>query len=156
MTDTQSVRIERTFAAPIEQVWTMWADAEHFASWYGPTGATIPEARMDTTVGGTRFIAMEMQTPNGTMQMYFTGEFLEVDEPTRLVYTEAMADADGNVMAPEDMGMPPGPATTRIIVELTAIDGGTSMVMTHEGVPADSPGAMGWTMAIDKLDALLA
>jgi hypothetical protein len=27
------------------------------------------------------------------------------------------------------------------------------MVMTHEGVPANSPGATGWGMALDKLEA---
>jgi hypothetical protein len=27
------------------------------------------------------------------------------------------------------------------------------MVMTHAGIPADSPGAAGWTMALDKLAA---
>jgi hypothetical protein len=25
------------------------------------------------------------------------------------------------------------------------------MVMTHAGIPSDSPGAAGWTMALDKL-----
>jgi hypothetical protein len=25
------------------------------------------------------------------------------------------------------------------------------MVMTHAGIPADSPGAVGWTMAFDKM-----
>ena len=29
------------------------------------------------------------------------------------------------------------------------------MVMTHVGIPAGSPGAAGWTMAIDKLAARL-
>ena len=32
MTDTQSVVIERTLDAPIELVWKMWAEAEHFAA----------------------------------------------------------------------------------------------------------------------------
>jgi hypothetical protein len=27
------------------------------------------------------------------------------------------------------------------------------MVMTHAGIPADSPGAAGWAMALDKLAA---
>ncbi len=31
----------------------------------------------------------------------------------------------------------------------------TKMVVTHAGVPADSPGAAGWNMALDKLTALL-
>ena len=30
------------------------------------------------------------------------------------------------------------------------------MVMTHAGIPADSPGAAGWAMAFDKLSAYLA
>jgi hypothetical protein len=36
------------------------------------------------------------------------------------------------------------------------VGGGTKMVMTHAGVPSDSPGATGWTMALDKLAAHLA
>ena len=52
--------------------------------------------------------------------------------------------------------MPPGhPVTTEIRVELEDLDGSTRMVMTHLGVPADSPGAVGWTMALDKLSTLL-
>jgi hypothetical protein len=30
------------------------------------------------------------------------------------------------------------------------------MVLTHAGVPADSPGAAGWRMALDKLAAHVA
>jgi hypothetical protein len=30
------------------------------------------------------------------------------------------------------------------------------MVMTHRGIPEGSPGAAGWQMAFDKLDAELA
>lgn len=45
---------------------------------------------------------------------------------------------------------------TEIIVELSESDGKTHMVMTHVGVPADSPGAMGWNMALDKLAAHVA
>ncbi|NNE95651.1 MAG: SRPBCC domain-containing protein [Acidimicrobiales bacterium] len=157
MTSTDNaVTIERTFSAPIDKVWSMWAESEHFASWYGPQGATIPVAEMDVREGGTRKIGMQMQTPQGEMTMFFVGEYLAVEPPHRLVYTEAMADADGNVMSPEQMGMPEGhPETTEITVILAEVDGATQMTMTHAGVPADSPGAMGWNMAIDKLTALL-
>ena len=68
------------------------------------------------------------------------------------VYTEGMGDEDGNVMTPEQMGMPEGsPATTEVIVELEDLGGSTKMTITHVGVPADSPGAQGWGMAMDKL-----
>ena len=55
---------------------------------------------MDLRIGGARFVGMEMKTPNGTMQMYFTGKFIDIVENRRLVYTEAMADEHGNVSRP--------------------------------------------------------
>jgi uncharacterized protein YndB with AHSA1/START domain len=156
MTDSSgsedAVTIERRFDAPVELIWQMWTDPEHFAAWYGPAGATIPVARMDVRVGGTRLVGMEVQTPDGPMRMWFTGEYREVVVNERLVYTESMSDESGNVVSPSDMGMPAGhPTTTEVRVELEDIGGRTKMVMTHSGVPADSPGAAGWSMAFDKL-----
>jgi len=149
-----AVRIERSFAAPVELIWAMWTDPEHFAGWYGPDGATIPIAKMDVRVGGTRLVCMEVQTPDGPMRMCFAGEYREVVQNQRLVYTESMSDENGNVLSPEEPGMPAGhPITTEVRVELEAVGGRTKMVMTHAGVPADSPGATGWTMALDKLAA---
>jgi uncharacterized protein YndB with AHSA1/START domain len=147
-----AVVIERSFDAPVDLIWRMWTDPEHFAAWYGPDGASIPVAKMDVRGGGTRLVCMEVQTPDGPMQMWFTGEYREVTEKTRLVYTESICDQDGNVLSPSDTGMPEGhPTTTEVRVELDDIDGHTRMVMTHIGVPSDSPGATGWTMALDKL-----
>jgi len=157
MTATQSVTLERVLDAPIDLVWQMWTDAEHFAAWYGPTGATVPVVEMDVTIGGTRHFCLEMQTPDGQSRMWFVGEYRVIDPPTRLVYTESMSDPDGNRISPEAMGVPGGhPEVTEVTVELTDVDGRTRMVMTHAGVPADSPGAMGWNMALDKLEAHLA
>lgn len=157
MTDTKDVQIERTFSAPIDLIWSMWTEAEHFANWYGPMGAKIPKAEMDVRVGGRRHIGMEMETPNGPMKMFFIGEYREIDPKTRLVYTESMGDADGNPMTAEQMGMPAGASMeTSIIVELEDLGDQTKMVMTHVGVPADSPGGQGWNMAIDKLEARIA
>ena len=59
---------------------------------------SIPVAKMDVPVGGSRLVCMEMQTPQGPMQMWFTGEYLEVIDNERLVYTESMADEHGNLV----------------------------------------------------------
>jgi uncharacterized protein YndB with AHSA1/START domain len=152
-----SVEIERTVDAPIERVWQMWVDPDHFANWYGPAGARIPTAEFDHRPGGRRFVVMEMDTPDGAMQMALVGEYLEIEEPTRLVYTEAPADRGGRPLSPEEAGMPEGhPATTRVIVRLEARGGETLISLTHEGIPAGSPGEAGWNMALDKLVGLLA
>jgi uncharacterized protein YndB with AHSA1/START domain len=151
-----AVVIERSFDAPVDLIWQMWTDPEHFKAWYGPDGATIPVAKMDVRVGGTRLVGMEMQSPDGPMQMWFTGEYREVVANERLVYTESMSDENGNVLSPSDMGMPEGhPTTTEVRVDLEDIGGRTKMVMTHAGIPVDSPGAAGWAMALDKLAAHL-
>ncbi|MAM61938.1 SRPBCC domain-containing protein [Maritimibacter sp. UBA3975] len=153
MTDTQAwIRIERDFDAPIEKVWSMWTDAKLFQSWYGPRGFTVPVAEIDLTVGGTRKISMEMVTPDRTMTMWFIGVFKEISAPTRLVYTESMCEADGTLIPPAAMGMPEGtPDVTEVIVELTALDGGTRMTMVHAGVPEGTAGEGGWNQAFDKL-----
>jgi uncharacterized protein YndB with AHSA1/START domain len=152
MTDDRAsedaVVIERSFDAPVDLVWRMWTDPEHFKAWYGPTGATIPVARMDVRVGGTRLVCMEVQTPDGPMQMWFGGEYREVLEHDRLVYTEFLSDEHGNQAPAEGH-----PMTTEVRVELEDVGGRTKMVMTHSGIPAGSPGAAGWTMALDKLAA---
>lgn len=152
----QHLVIERTLEAPPDLVWKMWTEPEHFAAWYGPGGATIPVAKMDVREGGSRLLCMEITTPDGTMQMWFTGEYLEVIEHQRLVYTDSMSDENGNVMSPEQMGMPEGhPTTTQVRLQIEEVTGGTKMVLTHVGVPAESPGAAGWAMALDKLSARL-
>ena len=145
-----AVVIERTFDAPVDLIWKMWTDSEHFKSWYGPNGFTVPVADMDMRVGGKRLICMA--SPDGSMKMWTTGEHMEIVPNERLVYTESPADEKGNVVSPSAMGMPDGyPATTEVTVLLEDLGGRTKMVMTHAGVPADSPGASGWNQAFDKL-----
>ena len=141
-----AVVLERTFDAPIDLVWQMWTEPQHFGAWYGPPGASLPVAEMDVRPGGKRRICMEMQTPDGPMSMWFTGEYVEVAPPERLVYTEAMADEEGNATSP----------MTTVTVELRTMGVGTALVMTHAGIPSDSPGAQGWAMAFDKLEVRLA
>jgi uncharacterized protein YndB with AHSA1/START domain len=110
------VKLERVFNAPVEQIWSLWTDPEHFRVWYGP------------------------------MRMWFAGEYVEVIENHRLVYTEFMADETG-------AEAPGGHPSTQVIIELDALDGQTKVTLTHVGIPADSPGATGWTMALDGLAA---
>jgi uncharacterized protein YndB with AHSA1/START domain len=155
--DSQAaVVIERSFDAPVELIWQMWTDPEHFKAWYGPAGATIPVANLDVRVGGTRLVRMDVATPNGPMRMWFTGQYLDVVENQRLVFTESISDENGNVLSPSEMGMAEGhPTTTEVRVQLEDLGGRTKMVLTHVGIPEGSPGAAGWTMALDKLAAYL-
>ena len=147
-----SVVLERVFDAPIELVWKMWTDPVSFSAWYGPAGATVPVAELDVRPGGHRRVCMAL----GPARMWFTGQHLEVIEPTRLVYTEVMADEHGQPVSPESVGMPAGtPGTTEVTVVLDEVNGGTRVALTHAGVPAESRAARGWGAAFDKLAAEL-
>lgn len=149
-TSKDAIVIERTFDAPVDLVWQLWTQPEHFKNWYGPQGFSIPVAEMDVRVGGKRLICME--SPDGSMKMWTTGEYTAIIPNERLSYTESMADENGNVMPPPDDSFP---ATTEVIVLLENLDGRTKMTMTHAGVPADSPGASGWAQAFTKLETHL-
>lgn len=150
------VRIEREFDAPIDLVWKMWTDPSLFKRWYGPNGMSVPTAEMDVRIGGTRKVCMAMQSPERSMEMWFTGVYKEVRAPDRLVYTESMCDADGTVIPPQSMGMPDSfPDVTEVIVDLSEVDGKTRMIMIHVGVVAGTAGAGGWSQAFDKLGTLV-
>ena len=150
-----AVVIERTFEAPVDLIWQMWTDPEHFKQWYGPQGFTVPVADMELRVGGKRLVCMA--SPDGSMKMWTTGTYTEIVPPSRLVYTESPADENGNVVSPAAMGMPEGyPTTTEVTVLLEDLGGRTKMVMTHAGVPASSGAGGGWQQAFDKLADLVA
>jgi uncharacterized protein YndB with AHSA1/START domain len=144
-----AVILERTFAAPVGEVWLMWTDPAAFAGWYGPTGADIRVCEMDVRVGGRRRVCMRFDSPGGTREMWFTGEFLVVTELSRLVYTEAMTDADGT-------SVPGGHPPTEVSVEFKGVGDRTHVLLTHRGIPAGSPGETGWRAALDELDRRLA
>jgi uncharacterized protein YndB with AHSA1/START domain len=103
-----AVVIERDFDAPAELIWAMWTEPEHFAAWYGPDGASVPVATMDVRVGGTRLVGMQVHTPDGPRRIWFTGEYREVVQNQRLVFTESLCDENGTVLSPAALGMPKG------------------------------------------------
>lgn len=41
-----AVVLERVLDAPVEVVWQLWTEPDHFAAWYGPAGASVPVAKM--------------------------------------------------------------------------------------------------------------
>ncbi len=140
-----AIVIERIFDAPIDLIWQLWTQPAHFKQWYGPQGFTIPTAELDVRVGGKRLICME--SPDGSMKIWLTGEYVEIVPNERLIYTESMADEQGNIVT--DKGLP---APTTITVQLEDLDGRTRMVMTHAGLPVDEQGASeGWEQAFDKM-----
>lgn len=70
-----------------------------------------------------------------------------------MVYTDSMADENGNVVSQAAYGIEDDyPPATEIIVILEDVNGRTRMVMTHSGVPANEQGAaVAWGQIFDKM-----
>jgi uncharacterized protein YndB with AHSA1/START domain len=83
--ETHDLVITRAFDAPIEQVWAAWTDAEQVKRWWGPTGFTVPVARIDFRVGGTSLVAMRAPKEYGGQDITTPGPTLHRPAPAHRV-----------------------------------------------------------------------
>jgi uncharacterized protein YndB with AHSA1/START domain len=81
------IAITRVFDAPRERLWREWTEPERFADWFGGDASEIPlpTVSMDVRVGGAWRLTM-IAGP-GRREIHWAGEYQEVDEPSRLVFT---------------------------------------------------------------------
>jgi uncharacterized protein YndB with AHSA1/START domain len=141
MAEPPGITITRVFDAPRERVWREWTEPEPFADWFGGTESEIPldTVSMDVRPGGswraTMFAGPERR------QIDWKGEYREVVEPERLVFT--VTDQ-------------PGDAYELVIVVLTDLgDGRTEMFFEQRGggLATDEyeRAAHGWTIFFDRI-----
>jgi uncharacterized protein YndB with AHSA1/START domain len=147
--EDSQLKVSRTFEADQETLWKAWSEPERFKQWYGPKGFTIPVCEIDFQVGGQHL--WSMKSPDG-MEMFYIGEYKEITPMERLVYSDSMADAEGNLMDPAAMGMPEGSTMTMdVTVTFAHTDGKTTVTVSHISSGENDPAAMGWEMAFEKL-----
>ncbi|HTP27345.1 MAG TPA: SRPBCC domain-containing protein [Anaeromyxobacteraceae bacterium] len=92
MPTDRSVRIERVFGAPREQVWRALTDPELVARWWGRGNRLVVE-RMEVERGGHwRFVEYAPDGVHG-----FEGRFREVSPPDRMVQTFEWDGMPGHV-----------------------------------------------------------
>jgi uncharacterized protein YndB with AHSA1/START domain len=80
------IRLTRLFNAPPELVFEAMTKPEHIRQWWGRLGEgySVPVCEVDLRLGGKwRFVNAH---PNG--EAAFHGEYLEIDPPGRVVFTE--------------------------------------------------------------------
>ena len=85
----REIRMTRLFDAPRELVFEAMSRPEHIRHWWGNLGEgySVPVCEVDLRVGGKwRFVNRH---PQGDAEFY--GEYLEIDAPGRIVYTEIFA-----------------------------------------------------------------
>jgi uncharacterized protein YndB with AHSA1/START domain len=140
------IRIVRVFDAPRERVWREWTEPEAFADWFGGPTSDIPleTVSMDVRPGGVWRLTMYAEP--GRRQIDWHGEYIEVSEPERLVFS--VSDQPG------------GDRYEYVTVVLTDLDDGrTRMDFQQRGeMPPEAYEAtkQGWTGFFERIDARLA
>jgi uncharacterized protein YndB with AHSA1/START domain len=126
--DADGIVIVRVFDAPRELVFQAWTEAEHFATWFGEHGSSIPldKVSMDARPGGA-WSATMIHGPD-KVELPFSGTFLEVVEPERVSLT---------VVDPADPESGGAEVLTAVLRDLG--NGRTEMTFTQRGgnLPAD-------------------
>jgi len=131
--------MERVFEAPRELVWRALTDPERIPRWWGKREHTMTVEEMDVRVGGRwRWVA---HTPDGDAP--FSGEYLEIEAPGRLVNTE-MFD-----VPPYNEGEP-----AIVIQTLEDIDGRTKLTSRSRFPSAEAlEGALATGMVVGAIES---
>jgi len=82
-----SLTITRVFHAPRERVWREWTEPERFADWFGGREADVPVDTVTMDVRPSGRLRATMIFGPDRREIHWKGEFLEVVEPERLVFT---------------------------------------------------------------------
>lgn len=139
------ISITRVFAAHRELVWREWTDPESFADWFGGPTADVPldTVAMDVRPGGAWRLTMYAEP--GRREIRWRGEYIEVDEPERLVFSITDQTADRFAL---------------VTVVLIALEGErTEMRFQQQGeLPPEAYEAAkrGWTAFFDRVEERLA
>lgn len=151
---TQPIVFERTFRAPVAEIWDLWTTADGFASWWGPEGFRVEVHELDARVGGALVYDMIADAPQQIEAMQRMGQptshgthgtFVEVQHHRRLAITHVIDFLPG--VAPYD---------STVIVEFFQRGDHVRMVITlrpmHDAHWTQMA-TMGWASQLTKLDA---
>ena len=154
--NTPLVEVSRTLNAPVERVWQAWSNAELAKQWWGPEGFTCPEAKIDFREGGKYHLAMK--SPDGKI-IWSGGQFEEIKEHKKIVWTDQFQDKEGNVLLAKDVGMS-GDWFETLYVTIRFERLGeeiTHLSIKHEGIPEEMHDecVQGWSSSLNKLQKLV-
>ena len=148
---------ERSYAASVEEAWTLWTTTTGIESWWGPEGFDVTVLSLDLRPGGELVYLMTATGPEQVAFMERAGmplstetkvTYTEVSPPVRLAY-KTLADFVPDVSAYD----------VATVVELQATAGGVKIVITfdamHDAVWTERARA-GHESQLRKLDGILA
>lgn len=133
------LQIRRHFDASPETLFDAWFNREEWQAWIGPEGCDCEVPLLEPRVGGR--YQLRMRLTDGTV-IPVEGRFTVVDRPNALSFTWGWALA--------------GNPDTLVHLSFRAVDGGTELTLTHEGLPTPElrqGHGKGWNSTLNKLAA---
>jgi uncharacterized protein YndB with AHSA1/START domain len=141
----------------------VWTNPEHFAKWLPPTGMTMQFIRADIKPGGSNFY---MMTNGADLKMYGKINYLEINRPNLLKYTQVFCDENEKISRhpfaptwPETMLTTiqlseEGPEQTRVTVTWE-VQGKATPEEMATFIKERGGMTQGWTGSFDKLEDYL-
>lgn len=150
--------IERTFKAPRHLVFDAFSTPGHLEAWWGPAGWKTDVHTFEFQPGGIWHYCMtcidQEQGDFYGMESWGKSTFVEIVPPSRIVYTDAFSDKDGNVN--------PELPTMTITNEFHSIPEGTLFISRSEFADPEAlkqvveMGAVeGFSSQLNRLDAIV-
>jgi uncharacterized protein YndB with AHSA1/START domain len=152
----RSITIERSFQAPIEEVWELWTTKEGIESWWGPDGFTVKVRRLDVRLGGELLYAMTATAPEQIEFLKKAGMALTTDSLVTYTDVVPLRRLSFTQMADFIPGVKPYEVATT--VELEPISQGVRLVLTLDAMHDDywtKMAVMGWENELGKLAKVL-
>ncbi|HEY1170860.1 MAG TPA: SRPBCC family protein [Verrucomicrobiae bacterium] len=113
-------KVQRHFNVPAERVFSAWLDPLQIGHWmFGPTirDEEIISLKTSPKVGGKFSFIVNRQGK----QFDHVGEYLEIQRPTRLVFTWAVTQVGGE--------------PSKVIIDITPMEEGCELALIHEMAP---------------------
>jgi uncharacterized protein YndB with AHSA1/START domain len=149
--------LERTFRAPIREVWELWTTTEGIEAWWGPDGFSVDVRSLELRAGGALVYVMSavaqeqidyMKKAGMPVSTQHTLTFTEVIPPRRLAY-RSMVDFVPGVDAYQ----------VETLLELHEVEGGgTRLVLTFDAMHDDrwtQLARMGHESELERLERLI-
>jgi uncharacterized protein YndB with AHSA1/START domain len=153
----RQVKLERTFKAPIEDVWELWTTKEGIESWWGPDGFRVDVRKLDLRPGGELLYAMIAVAPE--MVAFMQKEGMSLAQECRATIREVVPRRRLAYVHLADFIPGVKPYDVDYLVELEETPAGVRMVMTFDAMHDEmwtQRAVMGWEMELTKLEKTLA
>ncbi|HEY0720689.1 MAG TPA: SRPBCC family protein [Gammaproteobacteria bacterium] len=151
-----AIVVSRNFTASQLRLFRAFTEPALLKRWWAPHGWSTPYVSVECRTGGVFHYCM--RSPEG-QAIWGRGIFREVAAPRRLVYVDAFADEEGNMVEPTLYGMSADhPREALVTITFAKIRGGSRLTLRHELPRSFKERDMmqqGWNEMLDRLDVLL-